>query len=49
MYSIYGIMERAPLLAIIFLASLSRGENLVRSIFKIERTTSMGRLGRRKK
>jgi len=49
MSSIYGVMERAPLLAIIFLAALSRGEQIVRSIFKIERTSSMGLLGRRRK
>ena len=49
MYSIYGIMERAPLLAIIFLAALSRGEQLFRTIFKIDRTTALGHLGRRGK
>lgn len=48
MYSVYGIMERAPLLAIIFLGALSRGEMMVRKIFKVERTTSMGFLRRRK-
>ncbi len=47
MGSVYGIMEKAPILAIIFIASLSRGEQLVRTIFKIERTTSMGFLRRR--
>lgn len=47
MYSVYGIMERAPLLAIVFLASLSRGEQLVRKIFKIERTASVGKLRRK--
>ncbi len=47
MYSVYGIMERAPLLAIIFLAALSRGEQLVRMIFKIERTASVRRLKRK--
>lgn len=47
MYSIYGIMERAPLLAIVFLASLSRGEQLVRAIFKIDGTRTFG--GLRKK
>ena len=46
--SVYGIIEIAPLLAIIFLAALSRGEQLVRTIFKIERTTAMGFLRRRK-
>lgn len=49
MYSIYGIMERAPLLAIVFLAALSRGEQLVRSIFKIERTATFGGLRRKGK
>lgn len=49
MYSVYGIMERAPILAIIFLAALSRGEQLFRTIFKVERTTSLGHLGRRGK
>lgn len=47
MYSISGIMERAPLLAIIFLASLSRGEQLFKTIFKIEGGT-MGALSKRK-
>ena len=49
MSTIYGVMEKAPLLAIIFLASLSRGEQIVRHIFKIERTSSMGFLGKRRK
>lgn len=49
MYSIYGIMERAPLLAIIFLAALSRGEQLVRNIFKIERTSTLRGLRRGKR
>lgn len=44
MYSVYGIMERAPLLAIVFLGALSRGEKLVRSIFKIENSVSVGKL-----
>lgn len=48
MYSIYGIMERAPLLAVVFLAALSRGEQLVRNIFKIERTSTFGGLRRGK-
>ena len=47
--SVYGIIELAPLLAIIFLAALSRGEQLVRTIFKIERTTAMGFLRRGKR
>lgn len=47
MYSISGIMERAPMLAIIFLASLSRGEQLFRTIFKVEGRT-IGGLGKRK-
>ena len=47
MYSIYGIMERAPILAIIFLAALSRGEKLFRTIFKVERTTSLRHLGKK--
>ena len=49
MYSIYGIVERAPLLAIIFLAALSRGEQLFRTIFKVDRTASLGHLGKRGK
>lgn len=50
MYSIYGIMERAPLLAIVFLAALSRGEKLVRTIFKIEKTSTLqGLKGKGKK
>ena len=44
MYTVYGIMERAPLLAIIFMASLSRGEQLIRKIFKIERNAGFGPL-----
>ena len=44
MYSVYGIMEKAPLLAIVFLAALSRGEKIVRSLFKIERTSTLSGL-----
>ena len=49
MYSVYGIMERAPILAIIFIAALSRGEQLFRTIFKVDRTTSLAHLGRKGK
>ena len=41
MSTAFAIMQKAPLLAIIFFAALSRGERIVRSIFKIDRTTSM--------
>ena len=49
MYSVYGIMERAPLLAVVFLAALSRGEQIVRNIFKIQRTSAVGFLGKGKR
>ncbi|MBR6033570.1 MAG: hypothetical protein IKP28_02355 [Clostridia bacterium] len=49
MYSIYGIMERAPLLAILFISALSRGEGIVRKIFKMGPSAAIGGLGKGKK
>lgn len=48
-YSTYEIMQRAPILAILFLWSLSRGETILRRIFRMDKSMSLGRLGRRKK
>ena len=49
MYSLYGIMERAPLLAIIFISALSRGERIVRTIFRMGPSATVGGLGKGKK
>lgn len=42
MYSTFGIMERAPLLAVIFLSALTRGEKIVRKLFKLDSSTARG-------
>ncbi len=46
LYSTYEIMFRAPLLAALFLFSLSRGETILRRIFKMDKSMFAGRLGR---
>ena len=45
-FSTYEIMLRAPILAVIFLWSLSKGENILRRIFKMDKSMSLGRLGK---
>ena len=45
-YSTFEIMQRAPLLAVIFLWTLSRGEVILRRIFKMDKSMSLGRIRR---
>ena len=48
-YSTYEIMLRAPALAIIFIWALSRGETILRRIFKMDKSMSLGRIRRGRK